>query len=71
MFTDPWGKVTRTFDVINDLALWIATEYILRKQHHLPIRKNHLAIFGYDTESISIAIKGKPQLIIGRCKVAN
>jgi hypothetical protein len=53
------------------LALWIATEYILGKQHHLPIRKNHLAIFGYYTKSIGVAIKGKTQLIASACKVAN
>jgi hypothetical protein len=54
---DPGRDMSCAFHVIQDSATRVPGQYVLREQHQLPIRENHLPIFGHDTKPITITIE--------------
>ena len=55
------GQTLRTFHVKHDGAAGYAAQYITRKQHHLAVRVNVLAVFGDNAQTVTVAVKGQAQ----------
>ena len=57
LFTDPVDKLSRAFDVIDNLCSRMRAKNVFCEKHHETIGINHFAFVCHDAETIAVAVK--------------